>query len=662
MRESLLHHQYLYNTLDTPEITDEAYDSLMRELLSLEEQYPEIASSTSPTVRVGGEVLSSFKKTKHVVRQWSLDNVFSYQELGKWEEKIARILEREFEITSAKPEYCVELKIDGLKAVLTYENGVLVKGATRGDGVTGEEITENLKTIGSIPLTLNKKVNLIVSGEVWLSKKEFKRINREREKAQEPVFQNPRNAAAGTLRQLDPKIAASRNLSTFMYDINRLEDGDDRVEAPRTQIDELNLLKELGFKVEPNFLHAKKLNDIEKFYKTWVKKKDKQDFGIDGVVMKVNDASLQEKLGYTGKSPRYAIAYKFPAEQVTTKVENIVLQVGRTGVVTPVATLTPVFVDGSTVSRATLHNEDEINRLDVRVGDTVILQKAGDVIPDIVKVVTELRSGKEKKYRFPKKVPECGGDGRIERIPGQAAYRCVARDSDEQLRQKFYYFVSKKAFNIDGLGPRIIDLLLDEGVIESYPDIFTIKLNDIKDLEGLGEKSGENLISEIEKAKEISLARFIIALSIDGVGEETAHDLAAHFGDLESLQQARENDLMRIDGVGDIVAEAVSTWFKNKENKKLIIKLLKYVRIEKSESSSNVLDGKVFVVTGTLENWGRDEIKDVIRQNGGVVSSSVSKKTDYVLAGESPGSKKDKAEDLGIVILSESDFLKLIGK
>lgn len=661
LRRTIENHQHLYHVLDSPQISDEAYDSLMRELIDLEQEFPELKSDTSPSARVGGEPLESFKKVKHKDRQWSLDNVFNEEELSKWEEKLLRIFEREFEIVNPKLFYCTELKIDGLKIVLTYENGSLIQGVTRGDGVTGEDVTHNLKTIGSVPLTLPKRINLSVGGEIWLGHTEFNRINKERAKKDEPLFANPRNAAAGTIRQLDPKITAERKLDSFMYDLNSVENADDTVSIPTTQVGELELLKELGFKIEPHFKLCDSLEEVYSFYKQWIKKKEKQDFGIDGAVVKVNDLKFQKMLGFTGKSPRFAIAYKFPAEQVTTVVEDIVLQIGRTGVLTPVAHLKPVTVAGSTVSRATLHNEDEIRRLDVRIGDTVILQKAGDVIPDIVEVVKELRSGKEKEFIFPKKVSACGGDGSIERIKGQAAWRCVSKDSFEQQKQKFYYFVSKKALNIDGLGPRIIDLLFANNLISSYDDIFTLKKGDLQDLEGLGEKSADKLLDAIEKARIITLPKLIIGLSIEGVGEETAHDLSNHFGSLKDIQDATLNELENIEGVGGVVANSIFKYFKNKENQDLIKNILKYVEISnESKKTSKKLLGKKFVLTGTLHSYGRDEAKEKIRLLGGTVSSSLSKNIDFVVAGESPGSKLEKAEKLGVEILDEKGFLNLI--
>ncbi len=656
LRDLVAHHQHLYHVLDQPEISDEAYDSLLRELISLEEEFPQYQIENSPSMRVGGTLLESFTKTTHSVRQWSLDNVFNFEELSKWQEKLQRILIKEYEGKLPKLEYCAELKIDGLKIVLTYVGGALVRAATRGDGIIGEDVTHNIRTIGSIPLTLSRAVDITVAGEIWLSKREFERINRERKKNDEPLFQNPRNAAAGTIRQLDSKITASRKLDSFIYDISHI--AGDGLEW-KTQTEELELLRELGFKVEGHYKLCKSITDIEKFYNTWTEKKEKQDFGVDGIVAKVNDVALQEKLGHTGKAPRFVVAYKFPAEQVTTTVHDIVLQVGRTGVVTPVAELEPVFVDGSTVSRATLHNEDEIKRLDVRVGDTVILQKAGDVIPDIVSVITSLRKGTEKPYKFPKKVMACGGDGRIERVPGQAAWRCVAKDSPEQTRQKLYYFVSKKAFNIDGLGPRILDLLFEKKLIKTFPDIFELKAKDLSPLEGLGEKSADNIISQIKEAKRVSLHRFIISLSIDGVGEETAYDLARHFGSFKVLQKTNEEELMKIDGVGDIVARSIVHWFKQKKHQDMLKRLLRHVNIEEGgvKETSTKFEGLTFVITGTLDSMSRDEAKEKVRLRGGAVSSTVSKNTDYVIVGANPGSKAQKAETMGVEMWDEDAFL-----
>jgi DNA ligase (NAD+) len=656
-------HRHLYHVLDKPEISDEAYDSLMKELLKIEEENPKIISPLSPSKRVGGEVLKEFNKVQHEVRQWSFDDVFDFAELQKWEEKIKRMIEKEPTLKNEKLEYCLELKIDGLKVILTYKNGEFLQGATRGDGQIGENVTENLKTIQSIPFVLTKKVETIVVGEAWMNKKELVRINKEREKVGEPVFANTRNAGAGSIRQLDTRITAQRKLDTFIYDIDKIVG----VDLPKTQSEEIELLKKLGFKTNAYFKVVNSLEALQKFYEEWTKKKDSLDYCLDGIVIKINSRLIQDKLGYTGKTPRWGVAYKFPAEQVTTIVEDIVLQVGRTGVLTPVAHLKPVRVAGSLVSRATLHNEDEIKRLDVRVGDTVILQKAGDVIPDIVSVLKDLRTGKEKEYKFPKTVADCGGDGKIERVPGQVAWRCVSKDSFAQKRRRFYHFVSKKSFNIDGCGPAIIDVLLDNNLITSYEDIFTLKKGDLLALPRFAEKSVDNLLASIEKARNITLPRFLVGLSISQVGEETTIDLAKHFGSIEKLREASFDDLQNLNGIGPIVAQAVVDFFADKNNKKTVDALLKEVKIgmviaSETKQSNQKLTGLTFVLTGTMETMSRDEAKDKIRAHGGDVTSSVSRNTTYVVAGAEAGSKLDKAQELGVKVLSEQGFLDLLDK
>lgn len=560
LRETINEHRHNYHVNDVESISIEALDSLKYELAQLEEQYPELVTKDSPTQRVAGKPLEGFKKVPHKVAQWSFNDAFSEEDMYAFDERVKRMLKSELG-KDVTPTYICELKIDGLKIVLEYVNGSLATAATRGDGKVGEDVTANVRTIESIPLTLRRKVDAIVEGEVWMSKTQFNRLNKEQKKKGEEEYANPRNVAAGTMRQLDPKIVAKRKLDAFLYDIAQAEN------IPNTQFEELEELKNLGFKVNKHFTLCKTMQDVITFWKKWQKKAGKEDYWIDGVVVKVNEGEYQEALGYTGKAPRFAIALKFPAEQVTTVLEDIVLQVGRTGVVTPVAHLRPVLVAGSTVSRATLHNEDEIKRLDVRIGDTVILQKAGDVIPDIISVVAEMRTGKEKPYVFPKTVNACGGDGAVERIPGQAVHRCVNKNSFAQIKRKFYHFVSKKVFNIDGLGPKVIDVLLEEGLITNFDDIFTLKKGDLIDLPRFAEKSVDNLLDSIEKSKEVELARFIASLSIPQVGEETAYDLAQHFGGLESFIAAPQEALEVIDGVGDVVAKEIVDWFSENENK-----------------------------------------------------------------------------------------------
>lgn len=655
LKSTIEKHRRLYHTLDKPEISDETYDSLISELEKIESDYPELKSVSSPTQRVGGEPLKEFVKVNHSVRQWSYDDVFDFAGLQKWEEKTKNFIKKEG-LENEELDYCCELKIDGLKIILTYKNGELVLGATRGDGRVGEDVTNNVKTIKSIPLRLNKKVSVVLAGEAWISKDDLEKINKTRLKQNEPVFANTRNLAAGSIRQLDPKIAEERKLNYFVYDVDSIEGS-----TFLTQSEEINFLKELGFDVNPNFSVFKSLDEIEKYYQIWSKKKDKLQYGLDGIVIKINSNKIQRALGYTAKSPRWGVAYKFPAEQVTTIVEDISLQVGRTGVLTPVAHLRPVLVAGSTVSRATLHNEDEIKRLDVRIGDTVVLQKAGDVIPDIVSVVKELRTPKIKEYKWPTHVAVCGGDGRIERIPGQSAYRCVNKNSFEQQKRKFYHFVSKKSFDINDMGPKIVDILLEQNLISEYADIFTLKKGDLVSLPRFAEKSADNLISSINKSKNVTLARLLVGMSIPQVGEETAYDLAKRFKQLDKLQNAEYEELERIVGVGPIIARSLVDFFGQKENKKNVSNLLKYIKIEEVDTTSVLkLQDKTFVLTGGLESMSRDEAKSKIRKLGGIVGESVSKNTDYLVAGNDPGSKFDKAQSLGVKILTENEFLALL--
>ncbi|MHB0977862.1 MAG: NAD-dependent DNA ligase LigA [Minisyncoccota bacterium] len=656
LREMIDYHRHLYHTLDKPEIPDSVYDSLLLELEDLERKYPELLTSDSPSLRVGGEPLKEFKKVNHIVPQWSFNDAFSEEDIRAFDVRVKKLLKESFK-KEIQPEYIVELKIDGLKVVLNYEKGILVTAATRGDGKVGEDVTHNVRTIASVPLKLKQNISIITEGEVWMGKSTLLKINKERKKNNEEPFANPRNVSAGSLRQLDPKVTASRRLDSFIYDVARLEG-----EIPETQEEELKFLNELGFKVNPHHEKLANIEEVIKFWKSWEHKKDKQDYLIDGVVVKVNNRKYQEALGYTGKAPRWGTAFKFKAEQVTTVVEDITLQIGRTGVLTPVAVLRPVLVAGSTVSRATLHNEDEIRRLDVRVGDTVVLQKAGDVIPDIVSVVKELRTGREKEFKFPNHFPLCGGDGSIERIPGQVAYRCVAKNSFAQQKRKLYHFVSKHVFDIDGMGPKVVDALLEAGIISNFDDIFTIKKGDLELLPRFGEKSINNLLESINKARRVTLARFIASLSISQVGEETAIDLAEHFRSAEKFAEATETELTALDGVGPVIAREITNWFKDKENKKLFERLLKQVHIENSKlkiENSKIL-GKIFVLTGSLESMSRDEAKDKIRALGGNISSSVSKNTDYVVAGSEAGEKLEKANELGVKVLTEKELLDML--
>ncbi len=655
LRKAIDHYRYLYHVEDTEEIPESARDALMHELVVLEEQYPELVSKDSPTQRVAGAPLPEFKKIKHSIAQWSFNDVFTEEEFRAFDARVQKSVKGGFG-EKAEATYAVELKIDGLKVVFTYKKGILETAATRGDGKFGEDVTQNIRTIQSVPLVLSEPVDIVVEGEVWLGKKGLTELNRQREKDGEAVFANPRNAAAGTIRQLDSKIVASRKLDTFIYDIAQMSG-----KIPETQIEELAYLKKLGFKVGKDTVHVADADGVIAFWRAWHTKKDKQDYLIDGIVLKVNERAFQELLGYTGKAPRFAIAFKFPAEQVTTVVEDIALQIGRTGILTPVAHLKPVSVAGVVVSRATLHNEDQIKRIDVRVGDTVVIQRAGDVIPEVVQVVPELRPKASKPYRFPKKVVECGGDGSIERVPGMSAWRCVNRTGPAEQRRRFYHFVGKHAFDIEGMGPRTVDLLMDEGLLTNYADIFTLTEGDVEGLEGFAELASKNLIEGIQARKKISLDRFIIALSIPQVGEETARDLSAHFRTLQKLREASVEELQSIEGVGDIVATSLYEWFRSSGHVEQLEQLLEEVVVEKGEARQvGSLSGKTFVLTGTLDSMSREEAGSLIRANGGIVTGSVSKKTSYVVAGTDPGSKYTTAQKLGVDILSEKDFLLLL--
>jgi DNA ligase (NAD+) len=660
MRALIAYHRERYHRDDAPEISDAAYDALLQELQSLELA---VEGNVTTSQTVGGSVATAFAKVTHAVPQWSFDNVFNNEELIEWNNRAGRLL-READIVEEYT-YVAEHKIDGLKLVMTYESGVLVRAVTRGDGIVGEDVTHTARTIATLPTTLPVSVDVICIGEVWLAKKDFTVLNAERVKNNEPLFANPRNAAAGSLRQLDPAVARSRKLSLFCYDIDEFDPKQSGLHRPTSQAEELALLTTLGFPTNSYSLPCNTLAAVEKYYQKWKQKSDTLPYGVDGIVVKINEIKVQEILGYTAKAPRFGIAYKFPADQTTTVVEAIDLQVGRTGVVTPVAHLRPVTIAGSTVARATLHNEDQIKRLDVRVGDTVILQKAGDVIPEVVAVVLELRPAHAVPYRFPKRVTGCGGDGSIERIPGEAAYRCVVLDSQLLRRQRLYYFVSKTALNIDGLGPKIIDQLLEAELITSPADLFTLRFEDVRMLPGFKDKSAHNLINAIVAAKRQPLYRVLVALGIDQVGEETARLLATYFENIANLRNTSVEELAQIHGIGEVVAQAVVTWFSHPEKQALVDELLTHITIEeplRSTATSNVLRGATIVVTGSLLQFSRDEIKDVIRQHGGVVANSVSKKTSFVVVGSDAGSKAIDAERLGIPTITEQEFLRRIAQ
>jgi len=666
LRQTINHHRYLYHVLDRQEISDAALDSLKHELVELEKQYPRYVSPDSPTQRIGGKPLDKFAKVVHKARQWSFGDAFTEKEIKEFDERVKRMLEKEVPATSRfrlaarrnlDVAYACELKIDGFKIVLTYENGILKTAATRGDGVTGEDVTQNIKTIESIPLKLEKPINIVVEGEIWMSKKEFERLNKEQEKKNLPLFANPRNAAAGSIRQLDPSVAASRKLDSYIYDIGFLSS------FPETQIKELELLEKLGFKVNKNYKLCQNIEGVISYWKEWQKKKDKEDYWIDGVAVKLNRRDWQERLGYTGKAPRYAIAFKFPAEQATTVVEDIITQVGRTGALTPVAHLNPVLVAGTVVSRATLHNDSEIKRLGLKIGDTVIIQKAGDVIPEVVRVLKEMRTGKEKEFKMPETCPVCGG--KLAREKDSPIIRCANRNCSIKHRRALYYFASKKAMNIEGLGPKIIDALLDNGLIQDAADIYDLKEGDLEPLERFGEKSAKNIVNSVNAARTTTLPRFLTALGIFHVGEEMAELLAKEAKSVEVLSDMSAEELQKINGIGPKVAESIFYWFKDKRNRELFERLLKRIKIILPEKSplleNSKIKGKIFVLTGTMESVSRDKAKEEIKLRGGHLSESVSKNTDFVVAGAEPGSKYGKAKKLGVRVIGEKEFLELLG-
>ncbi|MFA5872115.1 MAG: NAD-dependent DNA ligase LigA [Parcubacteria group bacterium] len=692
LRREIDRFRYEYHVLDRPEVSDEIFDSLMRELRSLEEKYPEFRSPDSPSQRIGGEPLKKFEKVRHKHRQWSLNDAFSRDELVAWEEKILRLLNKSLEVrlprgsrTSAKLEYCAEIKIDGLKIILTYKEGLLVAAATRGDGIVGENVTEQVKTIQSIPLKLNDPIDIIVVGEAWMKKSDLERINKEREKEGLPMFANSRNAAAGSIRQLDPKITAKRKLDSFIYDIDEIKGA-----FPETQIKELALLRKLGFKVNEHHKLCKSIEDVETLFRSWEDKRNKQEYGIDGLVVKIDSKKLQDELGYTGKSPRWAVAYKFIPEKVTTIVEDIKVQVGRTGALTPVAHLRPVQVAGSTVSRATLHNEDEIRRLDVRIGDTVVIHKAGDVIPEVVEVLKNLRTGKEKMFNMPTRCPICGGGVRREIIKAgkkgeeSAAHYCQNKKCFAVEKENIIHFVSRKGFDIEGLGEKIVEQLMNEGLISNFADIFELKTGDLEPLERFAEKSADNLVKAIENAKKIEFPKFLYALGIRHVGEETAVLISRNMehitwnieygvhGKVEGLRDILRifpkisiEGWLKIKGIGDKSAESIAEWFNDKENIKLLEKMRDLgveVSFPKFKISNLKLENQSFVLTGELESMTRDEAKEKIRSLGGDISSSVSRNTSYVVVGKNPGSKYDKARELGVKILKEKEFDMLLEK
>jgi len=655
LHELTQHHADLYYNKDTPEISDETYDSLIQELFLLEKKYPEYKKTESLTGVVGGRVIEKFEKIPHKYQQWSYDNIFDYDELCKWEEKIKRFISKNTSLQSESLEYVCELKIDGLKIIVEYNNGVFVQAATRGDGKVGEDISHNIEVMKSIPTKLTKPVDGIFVGEAWLSKKEFERINTNREKNNQSLFANPRNAAAGTLRQLDSSIAAERNLNAFFYDINEISG----ISQPETQEEQLQLLESLGFAVDSHYKVCKSVDEVQTYYNVWSQQKNSQDFAVDGVVIKINSKNIHEVLGYTSKSPRFGVAYKLPAEEKTTIVEDIDIQIGRTGALTPVAHLKPVLIDGSMVSRATLHNQDEIDRLDVRVGDTVVVKKAGDIIPEIVRVIYDLRTGKEKKFNIESYAKKQGWKIHKERVGKEesAAWYISNEDNKEIQIQRLIHFISKKGLNIVGLGRENIRTFFKAGIVREYRDIFTMSAEQILPLEGFKEKSVFKLLDSIESSRNVPMSKFLFALGIRHVGEETAILLAQKYKTLSNLSQATFADLESIEGIGEVVAQSIVEYFDTNDISYLVQEL---VITNNQKQKNGSLSGKTFVVTGTLPNLSRDEAKNMIREAGGKVVSSVSQNTDFLLAGEKAGSKLGKAKDFGVVVINEETFKTLL--
>ena len=657
LREKLRHHEYRYYVADDPEISDAAYDRLMDRLKSLEAAYPELITPDSPTVRVGGAPREGFQTVHHARPMLSLDNAFSYEALGEFDRRVRESSGQQ------KIEYIAEHKFDGLSISLQYQNGVLIRGVTRGDGRTGEDVTPNVKTIRSVPLRVDvgaiKKIrlpmNFEVRGEIVMPLKAFAELNRQQERSGGKIFANPRNAAAGGVRVLDSSITASRRLEFFSYYL--LIEG----KSPFTKLSQsLQALKDLRFRASADWKLCDGIEEVLAYCDSWEDKREKLPYEIDGVVVKVNSIPIQNELGYTAKAPRWAIAYKYPARQETTVVNDILVNVGRTGTLTPVAILEPVQVGGVTVSRSTLHNMDEIERLGVQIGDTVLVERAGEVIPHVLKVVKE---GKERRpFQMPEKCPECGS--KIHKAADAVAYRCVNAACPAKRRESLLHFAGRPAMNIDGLGEKIVDQLVETGLVRDVADLYSLKLEKVAALERVAEKSAQNLLDEIEASKKNSLARLVYALGINFVGERTGQLLAGHFSSLEEIANAKEEQLEEVAEVGPKVAAAIAEFFSEPANLRLIVKLRKagvHPTVEKRQVKSAKFVGKSFVFTGGLANRSREDAAEIVQQHGGKVSGSVSKKTNYVVVGSDPGSKHEKAKALGVAILTEREFEKLLG-
>lgn len=658
LRQQINHHNHRYYVLDNPEIDDAAYDKLVRQLIEIEKAYPELITADSPTQRVGAAPMAGFDRVTHLTPMKSLGNAFSREELLAFDGRVKSGLGID------NVEYVIEHKIDGLAINLTYENGMLIRGATRGDGIEGEDVTANIRTIRSVPLMLMANEAgvpefLEVRGEVYMPRRAFERLNSERQEKDEPLLANPRNAAAGSLRQLDPQATAKRALDVFLYGIGI--SGNIKLETHAAM---LQYLTTLGFKVNPNYRVFASMIEAADYCASWADKRNELPYDIDGLVIKVNNMAYQQALGSTAKDPRWAIAYKFPAEQATTVVEDIFVGVGRTGALTPTAILRPVRLAGSVISRATLHNEDYIQEKDIRVGDTVVIHKAGEVIPEVISVVKEQRTGDQKPFVMPEVCPECGSAAI--RKPGEAAHKCINPSCPALRREGLIHFVSRDAMNIEGLGPAVITTLLDAGLINDAADLYKLTVEDLVKLERMGQKSAQNLVEAIEKSKQAGLARVLFGLGIRYVGVKAAGIVARHFGTIDAVTQANLDELLKLDEIGGKIAESVIGYFTSPENLELVDRLKAHgVRMTEDrpiKQGEQLFEGVTFVLTGTLIDMTRAEAAAVIESLGGKVSGSVSKKTSYVVAGVEAGSKLDKARQLGVTVLTEEQFKELAAK
>ncbi len=668
LRRLIEHHNYLYYVLDQPEISDAEYDALMRELLELEERFPDLRTLDSPSMRVGAPPLEAFATHTHRQPMLSLDNAFGAEELRAFDQRIKRFLG----MAPDQPiEYVAELKIDGLAISLTYVHGVFVTGASRGDGLQGEDVTQNLRTIRAIPLRLRQPIGtptslfdqptvpipsfVEVRGEVYLTHDEFRRINEEREQTGEPTFANPRNAAAGSVRQLDPRVTARRRLSLFAYGLGAMEGA-----SFDTHWQVLQTLKAWGFPVNPHARVCRNIDEVVAFCEEWTGRRQELNYDVDGVVVKVNSLLMQADLGYVQRSPRWAIAYKFPAQQARTRIVDVRWQVGRTGALTPVAIMEPVEVGGVTVSRATLHNEDEIARKGVMIGDEVVIQRAGDVIPEVVSVVEEARDGDETPIVRPQTCPECGAP--VEKPEGEAVARCVNLACPAQIVERIRHFTSRNAMNIEGFGDRWVQKLFEEGLIRDPADLYYLKKEHLLPLERMGEKLAENLLNSVERSKRVPLSRFIYALGIRHVGERAGQLLAEYVGSLDALMNATEEQLLQIPEIGPATAREVVEFFRREENRRVIQKMLDagVTPVAERQKRSDAFAGLTFVFTGALQHFTREQAEALVRELGGKASGSVSKQTSYVVVGENPGSKYQRALQLGVPVLGEEEFLKMV--